>query len=265
MKLLKDGPIHTVKELTVKIMLDGPAYEASFREADNSMVVPTDTMKNTVNCLAFDSLGAETEAFVLLLARHFIGKYAHVTRVLVETEERVWARTAIDGQPHPHTFSQSATMTPTVRLELTAGGYTLDSGVKDLLILKTTEAGFSDYPKCEFTTLPETRERLVATSLVASWRWGGEPGSYQVANATVLAAFMKPFAEKYSESVQQNLWDMGEAALQAVPELTQISLAAPNKHCNRIDLSLFHRDNQHTLFVPTDEPHGQIEVTMGRV
>lgn len=264
MKLLKDGPVHTVKELTVKALLDGPTYGPSYTAADNSMVVPTDTVKNTINCLACDVLGEDTELFAVALAEHFISKYDHVTRVLVETEERVWARSTIGGEPHPHTFSQAQPAVPFVKLEVTPEGSTLESGIKELLILKSTEAGFSDYPKCDFTTLKETRERIVATSLVASWRWSGIPVSYTAANAVILAAFMKPFAEKYSESVQQNLWDMGTAALEAVPEISQVALAAPNKHCNLLDLSPFGRANVHTLFVPTDEPHGQIEVVIGR-
>ncbi|TLD72150.1 urate oxidase [Phragmitibacter flavus] len=266
MKLLKDGPVHTVKELTVKTLLDGPTYGPSYTAADNSMVVPTDTVKNTINCLAFDQLGPDTELFALALANHFLTKYDHITRVIVETEERLWTRTSIDGTPHPHTFTQAQPAIPIVKLEATATTTVLESGIKDLLILKSTEAGFSDYPKCDFTTLKETRERIVATSLLATWLWNSDtpPTSYSAANATILNSFMKPFAEKYSESVQQNLWDMGTLALETVPEITRISLAAPNKHCNLIDLTPFNRENHHTLFVPTDEPHGQIEVTIGR-
>lgn len=264
MKILRDGPVHTMKELTVKALLDGEAFEPSFSAADNSMVVPTDTVKNTINCLAYDQLGAETEVFALVLAKHFIAKYDHVTKVSVFIEERVWGRASIDGTPHPHTFSAAQVAAPFVSLVLTEDSSRLESGIKDLLILKSTEAGFVDYPKCEFTTLKETTERIVATSLAASWVWSGVPASYNAANKTILDSFMKPFAQKYSPSVQANLWDMGTLALESVPEISQISLAAPNKHCNLIDLSPFGRENVHTLFVPTDEPHGQIECTIGR-
>jgi urate oxidase len=264
MKILKDGPVHSIKELTVKALLDGPTYGPSYSQADNSMVVPTDTVKNTINCLAHDSLGADAEPFAVLLADHFTSKYDHVDRVLVEIDERVWARETIDGAPHPHTFSKAGSATPFVKLSKVNGATVLESGIKDLIILKSTEAGFADYPKCEFTTLPETWERIVATSLAATWKWSAVPESYTKANAEILKSFMKPFAEKYSKSVQQNLWDMGVAALEAVPEISEIKLAAPNLHCNLLDLSKFGRTNVHTLFVPTDEPHGQIEVTIGR-
>lgn len=264
MKVLKDGPVHSIKELTVKALVDGPTYGPSYSEADNSMVVPTDTVKNTINCLAFDSLGADTEPFALLLADHFTTKYAHIDRVIVEITERVWGRETIDGAPHPHTFSKAGSEVPFVKLTKENGTVVLESGIRDLIILKSTEAGFADYPKCEFTTLPETWERIVATALEATWKWSAVPESYAAANAKVLEAFMKPFAEKYSKSVQQNLWDMGVAALEAVPEISEIKLAAPNLHCNLLDLSRFGRENKHTLFVPTDEPHGQIEVVIGR-
>ncbi|HVJ44845.1 MAG TPA: urate oxidase [Luteolibacter sp.] len=264
MKILKDGPVHTIKELTVQCLIDGPTYGPSYSEADNSMVVPTDTVKNTINCLAYDSLGADAEPFAVLLAEHFTTKYPHIDRVLVEIDERVWGRETIDGEPHPHTFSKAGSAVPFVKLVKENGTMVLESGIRDLVILKSAEAGFADYPKCEFTTLPETWERIVATSLAATWKWNGVPKSYSAANAAITGAFMKPFAEKYSKSVQQNLWDMGVAALEAVPEISGISLAAPNLHCNLADLSKFGRTNVHTLFIPTDEPHGQIEVTIGR-
>ena len=265
LKVLRDGATHTIKELDVDVALSGDfASSYTAPAGDNSKVVATDTMKNTVNVLALEHLGLENEPFALLLAEHFLHHYAQVHDVRVELTERVWGRMNSDEQPHPHSFIQGQNATPFAHLQLNADGRRLESGIKDLLILKSTGSGFEGYPKCEFTTLPETNDRIFATNLEATWHWTGEPANYQATNAAVVAAMLKPFAEKYSPSVQTTLYEMGTAALAACVEIDEIRLAMPNKHCLPINLQAFGRENRNELFVPTDEPHGQIEATIAR-
>ena len=265
MKVLRDGPTHTIKELDVSVALSGD-FDSSYTapEGDNSKVVATDTMKNTVNVLAHEHLGRENERFAFVLGEHFLKRYSQVERVRIKLAERVWGRLRIDGQGHPHSFVQAENAQPFVRLDLVSGGQQIVSGVRDLLILKSTGSGFEGFPRCEFTTLPETKDRIFATSLEATWRWAGEPADYQVANAMVITAMLKPFAENYSPSVQTTLHEMGAAALEACPEIDEITLAMPNKHCLLINLQPFGRENRNELFVPTDDPHGQIEATITR-
>ena len=138
------------------------------------------------------------------------------------------------------------------------------SGIENLLLLKSTASSFKDYPKDEFTTLPETDDRIFATPLVAFWTWDGEPADYRTANRTVLDAMIRPFALNHSPSVQTTLHQMGEAALAACAGIKRIHLAMPNKHYLPIDLARFGRENRHEIFLPTDEPHGQIEATLTR-
>jgi urate oxidase len=265
MKILRDGAEHTIKELDVAVALSGD-FETSYTvpQGDNSKVVATDTMKNTVNVLAHEHLGRESERFALVLGGHFLSRYAQIQQVSVELSERVWNRMRIAEQPHPHSFVQADNARPFTRLTMSAQERRLESGIRDLLILKSAGSGFEGYPKCEFTTLPETRDRIFATSLEATWRWAGEPKDYVAANAAIVAAMMKPFAENYSPSVQTTLYEMGTAALAACPEITEITLAMPNKHCLLINLQPFARENRNELFVPTDEPHGLIEATIAR-
>ncbi len=265
MKILRDGATHTIKELDVSVALRGD-FETSYTlpEGDNSKVVATDTMKNTVNVLAHEHLGRESERFALTLGGHFLSRYAQVQQVSVELKERVWSRMRIGGQPHPHSFVQAENAQPFTRLVMSAKERRLESGVRDLLILKSTGSGFEGYPRCEFTTLPETTDRIFATSLEASWRWAGEPANYEAANAAIIVAMLKPFAENYSPAVQTTLYQMGEAALAACAEISEITLAMPNKHCLLINLQAFGRENRSEVFVPTDEPHGQIEATIAR-
>ena len=263
MKIIRDGARHTVKELDVAVALSGD-FESSYTSDDNSKVVATDTMKNTVNVLAKQRLGLETERFAEKLACHFAAKYPQVKTACVEVSERVWERLSIGGAQHPHSFSGAQQSRPFTIATASGESVTLQSGIRDLLILKSTESGFVDFPRCEFTTLPETRDRIMATSLAATWTWSAKPADYHAANATILAALLKPFAENYSPSVQATLFQMGEAALAACGEIETIHLAAPNKHCLLIDLKPFGLENHHEIFVPTDEPHGQIEATVAR-
>lgn len=263
MKVLKNGDTHTIKELSVRVALEGD-FDASYTHADNALVVPTDTVKNTVNVLAHDHLGADNEPFARRLAEHFLARYDQVQRVTVTLQERLWDRLNVAGAPHPHSFSQANHAQPFTRLTQDAAGAEMVSGVRDLIVLKSTASGFAGYPKCEFTTLPETTDRIFATAIEATWLWSGAPASYSAANAAIVAAIIKPFAENYSPSVQATIWEMGQAALHACPEIAQITLALPNLHCLLLNLQPFGRDNPNVTFVPTDEPHGQIEATIAR-
>lgn len=141
---------------------------------------------------------------------------------------------------------------------------TIQSGIRDLLILKSTGSGFENYPKDEFTTLRETSDRILATFFSATWTFEKLPKNCRAANESILSAMLKVFAENFSPSAQTTLFQMGEAALAACPEIEQVDLAMPNKHCLLIDLSPFGMENKNEVFVPTDEPHGQIEASVTR-
>ena len=263
LKVTRDGAKHSLKELDVQVMLHGD-FDASYTQADNKLVVATDSMKNTVNIFAKEKLGAETEPFGIALAEHFIQTYAHVARAEVTISEHCWERLVIAGQPHPHSFTERGAARPTVRVVSTRGGTTVESGIEDLLVLKSSASGFEDFLRDKFTTLPETGDRVFATKLKAVWTFDTKPVSYATTNQNILDAMLKTFAENFSPSVQVTLFQMGEAALLAAPEVKKIHLVMPNQHCLLINLSPFGLENKNELFIPTDEPHGQIEGTIER-
>ena len=263
MKILREGATHTIKELNVAVALTGD-FESSYTSGDNSLVVATDTMKNTVNVLAHRHLGHETEKFAVLLAEHFPAKYPQVKTATVEISERGWNRMAVGGSPHPHGFIGAPGARSWVEASAGPEGSKLKSGIREMLILKSTQSGFEGFPRCEFTTLPETEDRIFATSLDATWTWSDTPVDYNAVNRAIVDALLEPFASRYSPSVQTTLFEMGENALQACPAISEIHLAAPNKHCLLINLAPFGIENRNELFVPTDEPHGQIEATISR-
>jgi len=263
MKIFREGDIHTVRELAIGVAFEGD-FETSYTAGDNSKIVATDTVKNTVTAMARDHLGPDTERYLAFLGHHFLNKYEQIAKVTVTSTERVWQRLVIAGQPHPHSFSAAQTAVPFVEVVVDSAGQTAHSGIDNLLVLKSTASGFIDYPRCEFTTLPETTDRILATSLKATWKWSLEPDSYVAANATILEAMLAPFATEYSPSAQTTLFQMGSAALLACPEIGEIHIAMPNKHCLYVPLDKFGIENNNEIFLPTDEPHGQIEATIGR-
>jgi urate oxidase len=263
LKVMREGATHSLKELDVQVMLHGD-FDASYTKADNRLVVATDSMKNTVNVFAKEKLGAESEEFGTGLAEHFIRTYAHVDRVEVSMSEHCWEHMIIAGQPHPHSFAERGAARLTARIVNSRNGTVVESGIEDLLILKSTASGFEDFLRDRFTTLPKTSDRIFATKLKAVWTFDRKPASYAATNQKILDAMLKTFAENFSPSVQATLFQMGEAALQAAPEVQKIHLVMPNKHCLLINLAPFGLENKNELFLPTDEPHGQIEGTVER-
>jgi len=263
LKVFRNGPLHSVKELDVQVMLQG-GFDASFTGADNRLVVATDSMKNTVNVFAKRKLGAETEEFGLALGRHFLETYRHVSRVEVSLTEHCWARIPVGGKPHAHSFVEKSAARPFSKIISTRKETVVESGIQDLLILKTTASGFENFLRDEFTTLPETSDRILATKLRAVWTYRRKPNSYSRTNAKILEVMLAVFAKKYSPSVQVTLFQMGKAALKTAPEISKIHIAMPNKHCLLINLKPFGLENKNELFAPTDEPHGQIEGTVAR-
>jgi urate oxidase len=263
MKVTRAGAQHSLKELEVSVMLRGD-FDASYTRAENRLVVPTDTMKNTVYVLAREKLGAETEDFGLVLGEHFLKTYPQVEQAEIGLSERGWERMALGEKPHPHAFVQKSAARTFAQVACSRGGNNVESGIEDLLILKTTGSGFEGYVQDRFTTLPATKDRIMATKLRATWTYDRRPAEYSTTNSAILEAMLAAFALNYSPSVQVTLFQMGEAALAAAPDISKVSLAMPNKHCLPVNLTPFGVDNPNEIFVPTDEPHGQIEGTVTR-
>jgi urate oxidase len=259
---LKDR--HDFNEWTVHVMLEGD-FESSFTEADNSKVLPTDTMKNTVYSVARGSQAATIESFAMELGDYLLANNAQVSGVKVEIEERAWERMTIGGMPEPTTFKLAGPELQTVRAVRDQGReWSIRSGVDGLTILKTTKSGFTGYVVDKLTTLKPATDRILGTCATVNWDYAVASPDYAEARARILAALLKTFAAHDSKSVQHTLFDMGSAALDAAPEIARVHLSMPNLHHLLADLSRFGQDNPNHIFVPIDEPHGTIEATVER-
>jgi urate oxidase len=263
MRVERDTERHEVRELSVECLLTG-AFDASYTSSDNSSVIATDTVKNIVNIVARDNVTLANELYAAALAKYFLDHYPQVERVDVLAHETKWSRLVVDGASHPHAFALDANGKPFVKLTATREGSSTISGIDGFTFLKTTESGWEGYVMDEVTTIKETHDRMAATSMDASWKWSSAPASYPEANAKVLTSVLKVFASNYSPSIQRTMYQIGEAVLAAVPQISEISMACPNKHYLPINLTPFGRNFDGKVFTPTDEPHGQIECVVGR-
>jgi urate oxidase len=252
---------HEVVDLSLDIQLEG-AFEAVYADGDNRGCLPTDTMKNTVYAFARRDPIDHVEAFGVRLAEHFAAKPL-VTRVRVAATEHRWERLSIGGHPHPHAFVQPGSEQWTAVITRDANGCEVTSGLTNLVVLKTASSAFAGFPRDELTTLADAHERLLATSVTASWRYRAAMSDFSVRDS-VRAALVETFAGHESASVQHTLFAMGAAALERCRDLVEITLTLPNRHHLLVDLSQFGLDNPNEVFVATDQPFGVIEATVRR-
>lgn len=263
MRVARTEAAHELREVTVQVMLEGD-FEAIHTEADNANCVPTDTMKNTCYGIAREKGIASLEQYGLDLAGYLLENHDPVHAVTVSLEERCWKRMSVGNDPHPHAFQGGGSERPTAVVRKTQDTVEVTSGIRDLLVLKTTDSEFTGYIKDRFTTLPETTDRILATSLEAVWTYAALPADFHRARAEALRALLETFADHHSLSVQHTLYDMGKVLLEACPDIREVSMTMPNKHCLPVNLEPFGLDNPDMIYVPTDEPHGLIKGTVSR-
>jgi urate oxidase len=264
LKVARNGDFHSIQETTVKIALEGD-FEKIHTVGDNSLCLPTDTMKNTVYALAAQPAEIEEiESFALRLSEHFLKNNPQVSRVIIEIVEHFWMRMEKSSESHPHSFIKGSNEQRTTKISATRDGATVQSGIVDLIVLKTTKSGFVGYIKDQYTTLPETSDRVFATSVKANWLYENADTATGDTWRGARAAIIETFAEHDSLSVQHTLYAMGEAVLEKFAGIAEISLSLPNIHYLPVDVSRFGLENDNRIFLPTDEPHGLIEARLAR-
>jgi urate oxidase len=264
-RVARDADRHVVRDLTVGVVLEG-AFQGSYVAGDNSDVIATDTMKNTVYAFARDRLDGATsiEAFGRALAEHFVVA-PQVARATIALREHRWERLPVEGgDPAPDAFARDGSWTRVASVAATQDRVIVEAGIEDLTVLKTTKSSFTGFPRDAYTTLPEAADRLMATSVSARWRYLSPDLDHDAVFAAVRTTLLEVFAEHESPSVQASIWIIGTAILERHPEVAEVSMAFPNLHHWLVDLAPFGLDNPGLLFTPTREPYGLIEATVRR-
>jgi len=272
-KVVRHSDHHDLHEWSVNVYLTGD-FAACFLAGDNTGLLATDTMKNTVYAVARTSTAAAMEDFAIELATFLSKRNPQATSVRIEIQEKTWirikARTASgEEEKHPSAFLQRGPDVHTATVLLTPGvPPAVTSGVKGLVILKTANSAFAGFKRDELTTLPETHDRLFGTEATIAWLYSTLPPGYASSRTRLMDTLLATFANHDSLSVQQTLYAMAEAALAAEPAISEITLTMPNRHNIPIDFSKFaapfNHPNDNSIFVPIDEPSGHIHARVVR-
>lgn len=269
--------VHTITEMTVSCLLEGE-IDVSYTKGDNSVVVATDSIKNTIFIMAKLHPVNPPELYASILGSHFLERYSHINAVNIKVITHRWQRMEVDGKPHPHSFILGGSETRNVEARVTRqDGISLTSSIVGLTVLKSTGSAFHGFVRDEYTTLPETWDRILSTDVDASWTWKSfkdvqavqATGSlFNDAWSTAREITLKRFAEDESASVQNTMYKMCEQILAAVPETDLVSYSLPNKHFFELDLS-WHKGLKNTgkdaeVYVPQTNPNGLIKCEVAR-
>ena len=263
----RSSPRHTLVDLNVSTSLRGN-FAAAHTAGDNAHVLTTDAQKNTVFAFARDGVGSPEE-FGLRLARHFAGSYDWITGARVAVESYGWERITVGGAEHDHSFRRTGGDVRTAVVTVDGDEAHVLAGLTDLVVLKTTGSEFRGFPRDRYTTLAETRDRILATAVTARWRYTRTDLDFDACFAGVRTALLETFASTHSLALQQSLYRMGEAVLEQFPDVAEIRMSMPNRHHFLQDLSAYGLDNVPdgagpVVYHADDRPYGLIEGTVVR-
>lgn len=252
-----------LKDITVHVRVEGD-FSAAFAAGDNTGVLPTDTMRNTVYALAVEHLHRDTEHFALALADHFLSRNSQVDSVEVEIEDRVWVPIPMGEEDAPHAFRVAGPEWREATVIADRDGSQVYGGIENLNVLKTTGSAFKEFLRDEFTTLPDAEDRLLSTVITAHWLYQDGDIDFTASWEGIRRVLISEFAKHESLSVQHTLLAMGEAVLDHNDMVEEISISLPNIHHLPFDISRFPVDDHQGIFQPVDEPYGLIEGTVRR-
>lgn len=260
-KVVRGADRHEVRDLTVDIEVEG-SFTVAHTEGDNRGLLATDSMRNAVYVLAVDDPLEHLETFARRVVEHLVDAGPTVATARVRIAEAPWAR--IDD--HPHSFQRGHGGTRVTTVTGDGAGAQIDAGIEDLLVLKTTESGWSGFHRERYTSLPETDDRIMATVVSATWRYAPDAElDYTATWFRVRDLILTSVGDHVSPSVQFTLHRMGKAVLDAHPQIERIRFSLPNKHHLLFDLGRFGLENNGVVFNATREPYGLIEGTVERL
>jgi urate oxidase len=261
-KVMRTTDRHEVRDYRVDVALTGD-YDAVHTEGDNTEAMATDTMRNTVYAVAKQQSFDTPEEYGLQLVDYLLTQ-PRVRGARVSVVEQRWDRIVVDGQPHRHAFTKAAGGKHTAFVTGEADQRKVTAGIDDLHVLKTTNSGWANFLEGGYRTLKDTDDRILATSITASWDYREPAGDFGATWEGVHEQIGRTFTDHFSPSVQNSIWRMGQAILGRFGAIERISFVLPNKHHILYDLAPFGLDNDREIYWVTVEPYGRIEATIER-
>ena len=261
-KVVRGGDRHEVRDYRVDVALTGD-YEAVHTRGDNTGAMATDTMRNTVYAVASQNRFDSPERYGLQLVDYLLTQ-PRVHGATVSIVEQRWDRIAVDGRPHDHAFTKAAGGKHTAVVSGEGDRRKVTAGIDDLHVLKTTNSGWANFLEGGYRTLKDTDDRILATSITASWDYREPSGDFGPWWDGVHEQIGRTFTDHFSPSVQNTIWRMGRAILERFEQIERISFTLPNKHHILYDLAPFGLDNDREIYWVTVEPYGRIEAMVER-
>jgi urate oxidase/2-oxo-4-hydroxy-4-carboxy-5-ureidoimidazoline decarboxylase len=236
----------------VRMMLRGDAFETSYTEGDNSLVVATDSMKNFVHRTALEHAGGGLEDFLAEIGRRFVDRYGHVRTVELRARETVFAPRA--GTVFQRLYDDCAVAEATFSDD---GTHVERSGREGLHLVKLTGSAFAGFLRDEFTTLPETHDRPLFVHLDTGWH--NADYARRADGEGVRDTLVATFAEFASESIQHLVHEMGARVLERFPEIDSVAFAAENRLWDTAE-----QDAGATVYTDARPPFGVITLSLDR-
>jgi urate oxidase len=274
-RIVRDGATHHIKDLNVSVSLSGDMDEVHY-SGSNAHVLPTDTTKNTVYAFAKEHGIECAEQFGIHLARHFVTSQEPIHRARIRIEEYAWDRIGTSGAGSKpaagaagHSFVRRGQETRLTQITYDGQKWEVVSGLKDLVVMNTTDSEFWGYVKDKYTTLPEAYDRILATEVSGRWRFGWSEDDqpvpdWETSYVQTRQHMLQAFAETYSLSLQQTLYEMGARIIDNRGEIDEVRFSLPNKHHFLVDLEPFGLKNDNEVYFAADRPYGLIEATVLR-
>lgn len=275
-KITRDGDTHHIKDLNVSVALSGDMDDVHY-SGSNANVLPTDTTKNTVYAFAKEYGIESAEQFGIHLARHFVNSQEPIHQARIRIQEYTWERIAtsdnnskfIGSDEVRHSFARKGQELRTTQITFDGEKWQVISGLKDLTVMNSTNSEFWGYVKDKYTTLKEAYDRILCTDVSAAWRYNWTSDDDRMPNweksyAQAKKHILQAFAETYSLSLQQTLYQMGSRVINSRSEIDEIRFSLPNNHHFLVDLEPFGLKNDNEVYFAADRPYGLIEATILR-
>ncbi|THA84355.1 factor-independent urate hydroxylase [Streptomyces sp. A0592] len=275
-KITRDGDTHHIKDLNVSVALSGDMDDVHY-SGSNANVLPTDTTKNTVYAFAKEYGIESAEQFGIHLARWFVNSQEPIQKARIRIEEYSWSRIAtsdanskfIGSDEVNHSFVRNGGETRVTQITYDGTNWEVISGLKDLVVMNSTNSEFWGYVKDKYTTLQEAYDRILATQVSSRWRFNWSDDEQRMPNweksyAETRKHMLQAFAETYSLSLQQTLYQMGSRIINHRSEIDEVRFSLPNKHHFLVDLEPFGLKNDNEVYFAADRPYGLIEATILR-
>jgi len=265
LRVMRRGSVHELKDLTLAIHFEGD-FDAAHTAGDNRKILPADTMTNTVYVLSRQYPAEAVEEFALHIVEHFLTYNPQLSRIRVAVNEQPWSRIVIAEKPHGSAFVSNAGERRTTHIIATREHTILQSGIENLVVLKTTGRGFEGFLRDPYTTAKEASDSVMSADINATWTYetSESEAPYSAAWHGIRKILLETFANHEGHSLQHTVYAMGQAVLDNFEAIAEIRLALADNLYSPVDLKPFGMENENEVFMPAEEPRGLIEATLRR-